>query len=74
MRRPQFRLKTLLWLMVCVACFFAGSQWMKRRLDVEMMVLKEEVSFFQQHFGEEIHWESEDGQRIMAMAAAAARG
>ena len=24
MRRPQFSLKTFLWLMVCVACFFAG--------------------------------------------------
>ena len=24
MPRPQFTLKTMLWLMVCVACFFAG--------------------------------------------------
>lgn len=24
MRRLQFTLKTFLWLMVCVACFFAG--------------------------------------------------
>jgi hypothetical protein len=27
MRRPQFTLKTLLWLMVCSACFFAGTAW-----------------------------------------------
>ena len=35
MRRPQFSLKTLLWLMVCIACFFGGmatqSQLLRRR-------------------------------------------
>jgi hypothetical protein len=31
MRRPQFSLKTLLWLMVVVAAFFAGAAWSERR-------------------------------------------
>lgn len=32
MPRPQFRLKTLLWLMLCVACFLGGMAF-QRRLD-----------------------------------------
>ena len=31
MRRPQFSLKTLLWLMAVVAAFFAGAAWNNRR-------------------------------------------
>jgi hypothetical protein len=31
MRRPQFTLKTLLWLMLCVACFFGGIQFERER-------------------------------------------
>lgn len=31
MRRPQFSLKTMLWLMALVAAFFAGSQYGRRR-------------------------------------------
>ena len=35
MRRPQVTLKTLLWLMACTACFFAGirfdREWQSRR-------------------------------------------
>jgi hypothetical protein len=30
MPRPQFSLKTLLWLMVCVGCFFAGKEWQRQ--------------------------------------------
>ena len=29
-RRPQFSLKTLLWLMAVVAAFFAGAAWQRR--------------------------------------------
>jgi hypothetical protein len=32
-RRPQFTLKTLLWLMAVVAAFFAGAAWQHRQLE-----------------------------------------
>lgn len=43
MPRPQFSLKTLLWMIVCVACFFAGARWNDRRWNRERTRLKEEI-------------------------------
>jgi hypothetical protein len=37
MRRPQFTLKTLLWLMAVVAAFFAGGRWAERRWETREM-------------------------------------
>ncbi len=31
MPRPQFRLSTLLWITLAVACWFGGAEWQKRR-------------------------------------------
>ena len=31
MRRPQFTLKSLLWLMAVVAAFFGGAEWARHR-------------------------------------------
>lgn len=36
MPRPQFRLKTLLWLMVVVGAFFAGGRWEQYRYEREL--------------------------------------
>lgn len=36
MRRPQFSLKSLLWLMACVACIFAGIGIEKKRAEVSL--------------------------------------
>lgn len=36
MSRPQFSLKTLLWLMVVVAAFLGGAAWQKRRMTGEV--------------------------------------
>ena len=41
MPRPQFTLKTLLWLMAVAAAFFAGSSWAERRLADERKELEE---------------------------------
>jgi hypothetical protein len=43
MRRPQFTLKTWLWLMVVVACFFAGAEWGRRQLAHELDVKDEQL-------------------------------
>jgi hypothetical protein len=43
MRRPQFTLKTLLWLPICVACFFGGAKWADLRWVRERTRLKEEI-------------------------------
>jgi hypothetical protein len=39
MPRPQFTLKTLLWLMAVVAAFFAGAAWSERPWAKEREVL-----------------------------------
>jgi hypothetical protein len=39
MRRPQFSLKTLLWLVVVVAAFFGGSEWQKLAMKRKMLDL-----------------------------------
>ena len=36
MRRPQFTLRTLLWLMAVVAAFCGGAAWQKRRMDLDI--------------------------------------
>jgi hypothetical protein len=47
MRRPQFSLKSLLWLMAVVAAFFAGAEWgIKRSLhyaNVERALLRKQI-------------------------------
>lgn len=43
MPRPQFTLKTLLWLMLCVGCFFAGARWNDHQWSRERTRLNEEV-------------------------------
>ena len=40
MPRPQFSLKSLLWLMACVGCFFGGSAWQRHKRDLEMARLQ----------------------------------
>jgi hypothetical protein len=39
MPRPQFSLKTLLWLMAVVAAFLAGAAWSERRWAKEREML-----------------------------------
>lgn len=36
MGRPQFSLKTLLWLMICFACFGAGVVWQRRQYEIQV--------------------------------------
>jgi hypothetical protein len=36
MPRPQFSLKTLLWLMALVAAFFAGAEWRRQRMEADI--------------------------------------
>jgi hypothetical protein len=31
MPRPQFRLSTLLWITLAVACFYGGAEWQRKR-------------------------------------------
>jgi hypothetical protein len=40
MYRPQFSLKTLLWLMVVVAALGSGAAWQRNKRDLEMDRLK----------------------------------
>jgi hypothetical protein len=40
MRRPQFSLKTLLWLMAVVAAFFAGSAWQWQRITARYFLIQ----------------------------------
>ncbi len=39
MRRPQFSLRTMLWLMLVAAAFFAGAAWRDRRWAKERELL-----------------------------------
>ena len=41
MRRPQFSLKTLLWLMLVVAAFFGGSAWQQQKLQDKLRASEE---------------------------------
>jgi hypothetical protein len=43
MRRPQFNLKTMLWVMACAACFFAGARWNDHQWGRERTRHKEEI-------------------------------
>ena len=47
MPRPQFSLKTLLWLMAVVGAFFAGGEWARRRWAAERSKLLSDVKLWQ---------------------------
>ncbi|HWB11674.1 MAG TPA: hypothetical protein VG826_20755 [Pirellulales bacterium] len=52
MRRPQFSLKTMLWLMAVAGAFFAGIEWDRRHPDDHRRALWENLQECREQQGE----------------------